>query len=265
MPQGMKTDYRRAMGHKNEVLPHCGVQKQGAASSKNRAGLVALAPPCLRTCLEAFYSIFTTEQQDHVKSVEYLRNNFRPQQRLNNRIVSKSAVKDAWNQLSTSMFENPLGTEASKVCSTPPVNMKVKLVNRTALLVTWNQPEIIYHPPIMNYMISYSWSKNEDEKEKTFTKDSDKDLKAIISHVSPDILYLFRVQAVCRNDMRSDFSQTMLFQGNTIQNSYTPRFLDFIQQLPKEARFKFPQIERTLSDFGLLIISQANSPRHVIV
>lgn len=37
--------------------------------------------------------------------------------------------------------------------------------------------------------------------------------KAIISHVSPDILYLFRVQAVCRNDMRSDFSQTMLFQG----------------------------------------------------
>uniref|UniRef100_A0A8D2LI70 Receptor-type tyrosine-protein phosphatase gamma n=1 Tax=Varanus komodoensis TaxID=61221 RepID=A0A8D2LI70_VARKO len=165
--------------------------------------------------LEAFYSIFTTEQQDHVKSVEYLRNNFRPQQSLNNRVVSKSAVKDAWNQVTTSIFENPLGTEASKVCSTPPVNMKVKQVNRTALLVTWNQPEIIYHPPIMNYMISYSWTKNEDEKEKTFTKDSDKDLKAIISHVSPDILYLFRVQAVCRNDMRSDFSQTMLFQDNT--------------------------------------------------
>ncbi|XP_061474722.1 receptor-type tyrosine-protein phosphatase gamma isoform X2 [Rhineura floridana] len=165
--------------------------------------------------LEAFYSIFTTEQQDHVKSVEYLRNNFRPQQSLNNRIVSKSAVKDAWSQITTSIFENPLGTEASKVCSTPPVNMKVQPVNRTALLVTWNQPETIYHPPIMNYMISYSWTKNEDEKEKTFTKDSDKDLKAIISHVSPDILYLFRVQAVCRNDMRSDFSQTMLFKANT--------------------------------------------------
>ncbi|XP_062978141.1 receptor-type tyrosine-protein phosphatase gamma isoform X4 [Elgaria multicarinata webbii] len=165
--------------------------------------------------LEAFYSIFTTEQQDHVKSVEYLRNNFRPQQSLNNRVISKSAVKDAWSQVTTSIFENPFGTEASKVCSTPPVNMKVKQVNRTALLVTWNQPEIIYHPPIMNYMISYSWTKNEDEKEKTFTKDSDKDLKAIISHVSPDILYLFRVQAVCRNDMRSDFSQTMLFQDNT--------------------------------------------------
>ncbi|XP_057887841.1 receptor-type tyrosine-protein phosphatase gamma [Melospiza georgiana] len=165
--------------------------------------------------LEAFYSIFTTEQQDHVKSVEYLRNNFRPEQRLNNRKVSKSAVKDAWNQDMTDMLENPLGTEASKACSTPPVNMKVQPVNRTALLVTWNQPETIYHPPIMNYMISYSWTKNEDEKEKTFTKDSDKDLKAIISHVSPDILYLFRVQAVCRNEMRSDFSQTMLFQANT--------------------------------------------------
>ncbi|XP_030358067.1 receptor-type tyrosine-protein phosphatase gamma [Strigops habroptila] len=165
--------------------------------------------------LEAFYSIFTTEQQDHVKSVEYLRNNFRPQQRLNNRMVSKSAVKDAWSQDMTDLLENPLGTEASKACSTPPVNMKVQPVNRTALLVTWNQPETIYHPPIMNYMISYSWTKNEDEKEKTFTKDSDKDLKAIISHVSPDILYLFRVQAVCRNEMRSDFSQTMLFQANT--------------------------------------------------
>ncbi|XP_027556271.1 receptor-type tyrosine-protein phosphatase gamma [Neopelma chrysocephalum] len=165
--------------------------------------------------LEAFYSIFTTEQQDHVKSVEYLRNNFRPQQSLNNRKVSKSAVKDAWNQDMTDILENPLGTEASKACSTPPVNMKVQPVNRTALLVTWNQPETIYHPPIMNYMISYSWAKNEDEKEKTFTKDSDKDLKAIISHVSPDILYLFRVQAVCRNEMRSDFSQTMLFQANT--------------------------------------------------
>uniref|UniRef100_A0A8C3RRQ3 protein-tyrosine-phosphatase n=1 Tax=Chelydra serpentina TaxID=8475 RepID=A0A8C3RRQ3_CHESE len=165
--------------------------------------------------LEAFYSIFTTEQQDHVKSVEYLRNNFRPQQSLNDRVVSKSAVKDAWSQDVTDILENPFGTEASKVCSTPPVNMKVQPMNRTALLVTWNQPEIIYHPPIMNYMISYSWTKNEDEKEKTFTKDSDKDLKAIISHVSPDILYLFRVQAVCRNDMRSDFSQTMLFQANT--------------------------------------------------
>uniref|UniRef100_A0A2K6EPT5 Receptor-type tyrosine-protein phosphatase gamma n=1 Tax=Propithecus coquereli TaxID=379532 RepID=A0A2K6EPT5_PROCO len=165
--------------------------------------------------LEAFYSIFTTEQQDHVKSVEYLRNNFRPQQDLNDRVVSKSAVRDAWNHDMTDFLENPLGTEASKVCSSPPIHMKVQPLNQTALQVSWSQPETIYHPPIMNYMISYSWTKNEDEKEKTFTKDSDKDLKATISHVSPDSLYLFRVQAVCRNDMRSDFSQTMLFQANT--------------------------------------------------
>lgn len=54
--------------------------------------------------------------------------------------------------------------------------MKVQPLNQTALQVSWSQPETIYHPPIMNYMISYSWTKNEDEKEKTFTKDSDKDL-----------------------------------------------------------------------------------------
>ncbi|XP_075039434.1 receptor-type tyrosine-protein phosphatase gamma isoform X2 [Mixophyes fleayi] len=165
--------------------------------------------------LEAFYSIFTTEQQDHVKSVDYLRNNFRPKQRLNDRLVFKSAVKDAWSQDMSDDLDNLFGTEASKVCSTPPVNMKVQPVNKTALLVTWNQPDIVYHPPIMNYMVSYSWTRNDNEKEKTYTKDSDKELKAFINHVSPDILYLFRVQAVCRNDMRSDFSQTMLFQANT--------------------------------------------------
>lgn len=38
--------------------------------------------------------------------------------------------------------------------------------------------------------------------------------EAVISPVSPDVLYLFRVQAVCMNDMRSDFSQSMLFRGN---------------------------------------------------
>lgn len=37
--------------------------------------------------------------------------------------------------------------------------------------------------------------------------------KAVISNVSPDVLYLFRVQAVCQRDLRSDFSQTLLFRG----------------------------------------------------
>ncbi|OCT85980.1 hypothetical protein XELAEV_18024150mg [Xenopus laevis] len=165
--------------------------------------------------LEAFYSIFTTEQQDHVKSVDYLRNNFRPRQSLNDRAVFKSAVKDAWSQDMLDYLDSPFGTDASKVCSTPPVNMKVHPANKTALLVTWNQPETIYHPPVISFMVSYSWTKNDEAKEKTFNKENDKELKAIINHVSPDILYLFRVQAVCQNDMRSDFSQTMLFQANT--------------------------------------------------
>lgn len=37
--------------------------------------------------------------------------------------------------------------------------------------------------------------------------------KAVITNVSPDVLYLFRVQAVCQHDLRSDFSQTLLFRG----------------------------------------------------
>lgn len=64
--------------------------------------------------LEAFYSIFTTEQQDHVKSVEYLRNNFRPLQDLGNRKVFKSAVKNAWQRDLTEILGSPHSTEASK-------------------------------------------------------------------------------------------------------------------------------------------------------
>uniref|UniRef100_W5MWP0 Receptor-type tyrosine-protein phosphatase gamma n=2 Tax=Lepisosteidae TaxID=7915 RepID=W5MWP0_LEPOC len=165
--------------------------------------------------LEAFYSIFTTEQQDHVKSVEYLRNNFRPQQSLDDRVVFKSAVKDAWIQDLTDKNGDSFQVKINKLCSSAPVNMKVQPVNSTALVVSWNRPETVYHPPIINFMISYSWTKNEEPNEQTFFKDSDQDLEAVINHVSPDILYLFRVQAVCQNDMRSDFSQTLLFQANT--------------------------------------------------
>lgn len=43
--------------------------------------------------------------------------------------------------------------------------------------------------------------------------------KAVITNVSPDILYLFRVQAVCQHDLRSDFSQTLLFRGSRSQPS----------------------------------------------
>nr|XP_029519373.1 receptor-type tyrosine-protein phosphatase gamma-like [Oncorhynchus nerka] len=163
--------------------------------------------------LEAFYSIFTTEQQDHVKSVEYLRNNYRPLQDLDNREVSKSAVKDAWQRdLTDSLgLGTDVITDASRVCSSAPVNMKIQPLNGTALLVSWQRPLVVYHPPITSFMVSYSWMKSDVAYEKT----GDQNMKAVITHVSPDILYLFRVQAVCQRDLRSDFSQTLLFRANT--------------------------------------------------
>ncbi|XP_040889876.1 receptor-type tyrosine-protein phosphatase gamma-like [Toxotes jaculatrix] len=165
--------------------------------------------------LEAFYSIFTTEQQDHVKSVEYLRSNFRPIQNLDNRHVFKSAVKDAWLPDLTDSASGPYGTEASKVCSSAPINMKVQHVNGSALVVRWTRPEVTYHPPILHFLVSYSWTAHDDSYEETHLTDAKHKLEAIISPVSPDVLYLFRVQAVCMNDMRSDFSQSMLFRANT--------------------------------------------------
>ncbi|XP_053294936.1 receptor-type tyrosine-protein phosphatase gamma [Pleuronectes platessa] len=165
--------------------------------------------------LEAFYSIFTTEQQDHVKSVEYLRNNFRPLQDLDNRKVFKSALKAAWQSDLTEVLRSPHSTESSRVCSSAPVSMKIKPLNQTALMVSWERPLTVYHPPITSYTVSYSWVKRDVADENTFTKTEDQSMKAVITNVSPDILYLFRVQAVCEHDLRSDFSQTLLFRANT--------------------------------------------------
>ncbi|KAM9859307.1 receptor-type tyrosine-protein phosphatase gamma [Aulostomus maculatus] len=165
--------------------------------------------------LEAFYSILTTEQQDHVKSVEYLRNNFRPLQDLDDRKVFKSAVKDAWQKDLTETLGSTHTTEASRVCSSAPVSMKIQPLNQTALTVSWERPLTIYHPPITSYMVSYSWVKRDVADEKTFTETGDQSMKAVIANVSPDNLYLFRVQAVCQHDLRSDFSQTLLFRANT--------------------------------------------------
>ncbi|XP_030634258.1 receptor-type tyrosine-protein phosphatase gamma [Chanos chanos] len=166
--------------------------------------------------LEAFYSIFTTEQQDHVKSVEYLRNNHRPTQDLDSRQVYKSAVREAWlPDLMTDSLANPSGTDSSRVCSSAPINMKVKALNGSALVVTWDRPLTVYHPPVVSFLISYSWVKDDVAYEKTFTQTSNLKTRAVITHVSPDILYLFRVQAVCQRDLRSDFSQTLLYRANT--------------------------------------------------
>nr|XP_057910355.1 receptor-type tyrosine-protein phosphatase gamma-like isoform X3 [Doryrhamphus excisus] len=155
------------------------------------------------------------EQQDHVKSVEYLRSNFRPIQRLDNRHVFKSAVKDAWQPDLSNTAVGPDGTEASRVCSSAPFNMKVRHVNGSTLVVRWAHPEVIYHPPILHFLVSYSWTAHDDSYEETHLTDAKHKLEAVISPVSADVLYLFRVQAVCTNDMRSDFSQSMLFRANT--------------------------------------------------
>uniref|UniRef100_A0A8C2J2K7 protein-tyrosine-phosphatase n=1 Tax=Cyprinus carpio TaxID=7962 RepID=A0A8C2J2K7_CYPCA len=103
--------------------------------------------------LEAFYSIFTTEQQDHVKSVDYLRNNHRPTQDLDSRLNSSLRFS----------FLHP-------VCSSIPDNMKVHPLNRTALVLTWDRPSAVYHPPIVGFLVSYSWVKDEMPFEKTFTQ-----------------------------------------------------------------------------------------------
>uniref|UniRef100_A0AAV2M8R9 protein-tyrosine-phosphatase n=1 Tax=Knipowitschia caucasica TaxID=637954 RepID=A0AAV2M8R9_KNICA len=101
------------------------------------------------------------------------------------------------------------------VCSSAPYSMKVQHVNTSALVVRWAHPEITYHPPILHFLVSYSWTAHDDSYEETHLTDARHKLEAVISPVSPDVLYLFRVQAVCMNDMRSDFSQSMLFRANT--------------------------------------------------
>uniref|UniRef100_A0A669DKT8 protein-tyrosine-phosphatase n=1 Tax=Oreochromis niloticus TaxID=8128 RepID=A0A669DKT8_ORENI len=98
------------------------------------------------------------QQQDHVKSVEYLRNNFRPLQDLGNRKVFKSAVENA--------------------CSAP-VSMKIQPLNQTALMVSWERPLTVYHPPITSYMVSYSWVKRDVADEKTFTKTGDQSMVSV--------------------------------------------------------------------------------------
>ncbi|XP_053354672.1 receptor-type tyrosine-protein phosphatase gamma isoform X1 [Clarias gariepinus] len=166
--------------------------------------------------LEAFYSIFTTEQQDHMKSVEYLRNNYRPTQDLHNRPVFKSAVKDAWvPDPMADGHASSTDTEPSRVCSSTPDNMKIRPLNRTAMMLTWDRPSTIYHPPLLGFLVTYSWVKDDVTIEKMFTQSSEHHTRAVITHMSPDALYLFRVQALCQSDQRSDFSQTLLFKANT--------------------------------------------------
>lgn len=64
----------------------------------------------------------------------------------------------------------------SAACSSAPINMQVQPLNKTALVVRWSRPEITYDPPIISYLISYSWTRNDEEYEETYVKGSDQKL-----------------------------------------------------------------------------------------
>ncbi|MEQ2249543.1 hypothetical protein ILYODFUR_030475 [Ilyodon furcidens] len=54
--------------------------------------------------------------------------------------------------------------------------MKIQPLNETALMVSWERPLTIYHPPITSYMVSYSWVKRDVADEKTFIKTGDQSM-----------------------------------------------------------------------------------------
>lgn len=73
------------------------------------------------------------------------------------------------------------GTLYLSVCSSAPVSMKIQPLNQTALMVSWERPLTVYHPPITSYMVSYSWVKRDVADEKTFTKTADQRTVSISS------------------------------------------------------------------------------------
>ena len=74
---------------------------------------------------------------------------------------------------------NPSFLSALSVCSSAPVSMKIQPLNQTALMVSWERPLTIYHPPITGYMVSYSWVKRDVADEKTFTKTGDQRMVSV--------------------------------------------------------------------------------------
>lgn len=58
------------------------------------------------------------------------------------------------------------------VCSSAPINMKVQHVNSSALVVRWARPEVTYHPPILHFLVSYSWTSHDDSYEETHLTDA---------------------------------------------------------------------------------------------
>lgn len=77
------------------------------------------------------------------------------------------------------------------VCSSAPVGMKIQPLNQTALMVSWERPLTIYHPPITSYMVSYSWVKRDVADEKTFTKTGDQSMVSAFIDSSYEIRALY--------------------------------------------------------------------------
>lgn len=73
----------------------------------------------------------------------------------------------------------PLYFLVVSVCSSAPVSMKIKPLNQSALMVSWERPKAVYHPPITSYMVSYSWVRQDVADEKTFTKTGDQSMVCI--------------------------------------------------------------------------------------
>jgi receptor-type tyrosine-protein phosphatase gamma len=67
--------------------------------------------------------------------------------------------------------------------------MKIQPLNGTALVVSWQRPLMVYHPPITSFMVSYSWVKSDVAYEKTFTKTGDQNM---VRHRYTTLLQLTR-------------------------------------------------------------------------
>lgn len=50
--------------------------------------------------------------------------------------------------------------------------MKVQHVNGSALVVRWARPEVTYHPPILHFLVSYSWTSHDDSYEEMHLTDA---------------------------------------------------------------------------------------------
>lgn len=70
----------------------------------------------------------------------------------------------------------------TSVCSSIPDNMKVRPLNRTAMVLTWDRPSTIYHPPLVGFLVTYSWVKDDVTIEKMFTQSSEHHTVSIPGH-----------------------------------------------------------------------------------